>query len=106
LAEYTTEVTVGKKDGTGSVLPHQRNLFAEVRLSHINNNSGRSATQSKLAVLPIGPALPRTQLAVLEDRVGLLNSLGQPALLLQLAVGGIPLLSFLVLSVKRRTWKK
>jgi hypothetical protein len=46
LAEHATEVTVGKKDGARSVLSNERYLFAKMRLSHINENSGWSPAES------------------------------------------------------------
>jgi len=106
LAEHATEVTVGEEDGTRSMLSNEGYLFAKMRLSHINQNSGWSPAESELTGFPVRPALPWTQLALLEHRVGLLNPLYQSALFLQLSVGGMPLLSFLDPSAERTTWEK
>jgi hypothetical protein len=75
LAEHATQVTVGKKDGTGSVLSNEGYLFAKMRLSHINQNPGWCPAESQLTVFPIRPTLPWTELALLEHRVSLLNPL-------------------------------
>jgi hypothetical protein len=75
LAEHATEITVGKKDGTRSVLSNEGYLFAKMRLSHINQNSGWSPAESYFTVFSIRPALPWTELALLEHRIGLLNPL-------------------------------
>jgi len=46
LAEHAMEVTVGKKDSTRSVLSNEGYLFAKMRLSHINHNSGWSSAEA------------------------------------------------------------
>ncbi len=75
LAEDTAEVTVGEEDGARPILANQRYLLAEMGVSTIDHRSRRSPAEPRFPILPIHPALPRTELATLENSIGLLNPL-------------------------------
>jgi len=90
LAEHTTEVAVGEEDGAGAVVAHQRRLLPEVRMEAEDDRLDRSPAEPLLPFLPIHSAPSGTELTVLEEVIGLLDPLGQPAFFLQLRVSGLP----------------
>jgi hypothetical protein len=75
LAEDTTEIAVGEEDGARPVSPHQRYLFPKMGLSIENHRFEWSPAKSLFALLPIHPALPGTELALLKEAVGFLDLL-------------------------------
>lgn len=77
LAEDTAEIAVREKDGARSIFAHQRHLFAKMGLSAKDHGFGRSPTDPSFAFLAIHPALPRTELTILEYGVGLLDPLSE-----------------------------
>jgi len=93
LTEDTAEIAVGEKDGARSMFTHQRYLFAKMGLSAENHGSDRGPAEPLFALLPIHPALPWAELALLEDGVGFLDPLGKFPLLLQFRIRWTPHLS-------------
>jgi hypothetical protein len=100
LTEDTTEIAVGEKDGAGSMLTHQRDLFSKMGVSAEDHCPGRSPAEPCFPFQSIHPTLPRTEATVLEDPIGFLDSLSQDSLLIQFRIGRLPLLCPFLLSVK------
>jgi hypothetical protein len=71
-----------------------------------NHRSGWSSTEPRFALYPIHPALSRAEVAILENAVGLLDSLSQFALFFQFFIGWKPLLTFFLRGMKGGWGKK
>jgi len=106
LTENTTEIAVGKEDGPGSILAHQRNFLAKVGLGAGNHRSGRSSAKPCFPSLPIHPTAPGAEVAVFKNGVGLLNPLGKFSLSFQFHIGRLPPLSLSLPGVKRKRRKQ
>ncbi len=100
LAEDTTEIAVGEEYGTGSVPPYQRYLFTKMGLGAVNHGFDRSPAEPFFALLPIYPALPGTELAILEDTIGLFDPLSKFTLLLQFLISWKPSFSLFPFGMK------
>jgi hypothetical protein len=59
------------------------------------DNFDGGSTEPSLPFFPINPALPGTELAILEERVGLLNPLSKFTFFLKLLIGWNPWFFFL-----------
>jgi hypothetical protein len=90
LAENTAQGAVGKEDGARSIYARYRFLFTEMGIIAEDHWAGRSAAEPLLTLCPIYPAPPGTELAALEDAVGLLDPLRKSPLFLQFLVGWLP----------------
>jgi hypothetical protein len=77
LTEYAAEVAIGEKNSAGTVLAHQRDLFAEMRLANINYNFPRGSTEAAFAFQSICPTLSGTKLALPQKGIGLLDPWSQ-----------------------------
>jgi hypothetical protein len=100
LAEDTAEIAVGEKDGTRSMPAYQRYLFTKMGLGGVNHGFDRSPAEPFFALLPINPALPGTELAILEDAVGFFDPLSKFTLLLQFLISWKPSLSLFPFGMK------
>jgi len=100
LAEDAAEITIGKKDGARSVFAHQRYLFAKMGLSAENHGSVWASTEPYLPPLTIYPAAPRTELAILEESIGLLDPPSQFTLMFQSFISWVPSLYLLLSGIK------
>ena len=90
LAENTAEVAVGKEDCAGAIYARYRFLFAHMGMIAEDHRAGRSAAEPFFTLYPIYPAPSGTELAALEDAVGLLDPLRKSPLFLQFLVGWPP----------------
>jgi hypothetical protein len=72
------------------MLADHRHLFAKMRVMAENDGLQGRPAEALLSLLPIHSAPPGTELAVLEDRIGLLDPLGQLTFLLQFCVSWLP----------------
>jgi hypothetical protein len=100
LAKDTAEIAVGEKDSTRSVFAYQRYLFAKMGLGAENHGSDRSPAEPFFTLLPIHPALPGTEVAILEDTIGFFDPLSQFTLLLQFLICWKPSLSLFLFGMK------
>jgi len=95
LAEDTAEIAVGEEDGPRPISAHQRHLLAKMRVSPENYGFYRGPAKSPFALSAIYPTPAGTELAILEDRVCLLDLLGKFALLFQFLIRWTPPFSLL-----------
>ncbi len=93
LAEDTPEIAIGEEDGPGPVSTHQRDFLAKMRMSPKDDGSQRTPAEPLLTLFPVHPALPGTEVAILEDVVGFLDLLGKLPLILQLRIRWAPCFS-------------
>ena len=100
LAEDTPEITVGEENGARPMLAHQRYLFAKMGMGAENHGFDWCPAKPLFALLPIHSTLAGAELAILEDRVGLLDSLSQLTLSLQFLIGRMPLLSLFLCGIE------
>jgi hypothetical protein len=100
LTENTAEVAVGEKEGAGPVVSHQGDLLPEMGMGTEDHHLGRSPAEAFLALLPVDPAPPGTELTVLKEAVSPFHPLGQFALSFEFFVGRPP--GFLFLGLGRR----
>ena len=100
LAEDTAEITVREKNGARPVFANQGYLFAKMGVSTENHGFDRSPAEPPFAPLPIYPTLTGTELALLENGVGLLDPLSKLTLSLQFLIGWMPFLSLFLLCIK------
>jgi hypothetical protein len=77
LTEDTSEITVGEEDRARPIIAHYGSLFAKMRVRTENDGLMWSPTEAFFALPPIHPTLSGTELAMLEDGVGLLDSLSK-----------------------------
>jgi hypothetical protein len=77
LTENATQVTVGEKNGSGSVAAHQGDFFAVMWMGGIHHQFGRGTAETLLAIPAVDAAPSRTEFALLKDGIGPLNPLGQ-----------------------------
>jgi hypothetical protein len=90
LTEDATQIAVREKDGARAMLSHQGYLLPEVGLGAIDHHLRRGLAESFFALQPIHATLPGTELARLENGVGLFNPPRQLTLFLQNVIGGSP----------------
>jgi len=100
LAKDTAEIAVGEEDGARPVSPYQRYLLPKMGVSAKNNGFQRSPAEPFLALLPIHPALPGTELAILEDTIGFFDLLSKFTLLLQFLISWKPSLFLFLFGIK------
>jgi len=72
----------------------------------IDHNLGRRLAESSFAILPIYATPTGAKLALLKQRVGLLDPMCQFTVLLQFPIGGIPSLSWFSRCIKRPVRQK
>jgi hypothetical protein len=77
LTKNTPEITVGQKNGSRSVLAHERRFFSKVREGARDHQVGSSLTVTQLPLQPVNPALPGTEPALPEDFGQKLDPSGQ-----------------------------
>jgi hypothetical protein len=78
----------------------QRYFLAEMWMSTEDYRSDRSPAETPLAFLTVYPTLAWAELAIFENSVGLLDSLGQLARCLQCFIGGMPAFLLRLLGVE------
>jgi hypothetical protein len=106
LAKNTTEITVGKEDGSGSSFSHQRYLFTKMWMCRVDHEFVRSTAKSSFAILPIDTAPPGAKFTLFENGIRLFYSLGEFAFFLKLRITRIPLFSFFIQSKDRTVTQK
>jgi len=82
------------------MVTYQRHLFAKMGMGAENDGFNWRPAEPLFALLPIHSTLARTELAILEDRVGLLHSLSQFTLALQFLIGRMPSLSLFLCGIE------
>jgi hypothetical protein len=101
LAEDASEITIGEKDGPGTIFAHQRYLFTEMRMSIENRGFDWRLAKSFFTLLPIHSAPPGTELTAIEEIIGLLDPLSQFSLLLQFLVSWMPFFLLLLFGTSK-----
>ncbi len=79
-----------EKDGAGPVVSHQGDLLPEMGVGAEDHHLGGSPAEAFLALLPVDPAPPGTELTVLEEAVGPLHPLGEFTLSFEFFIGRPP----------------
>jgi len=90
LAEDTPKVAVGEKNGARPFLTHQRHFFAKMGVIAEYHGFDRSPTESFFSLLSIHTTLPRAELTVFEDGIGLFNPSDQFTFHLEFLIGRNP----------------
>jgi hypothetical protein len=90
LAKDTAEVAVGEEDRSGPIMAYQRDLLTKMGVSAENDEFHRSPAETSFTFFSIHTTAPGTELAILEDSISLLDSLGKFPLLLQLLISRDP----------------
>jgi hypothetical protein len=67
LAKNTPKITVGKEDGSGSFLSHERYLFTKMWMCRIDHELGRSPAKPPLAIVSVDATSSGAKFAVLEN---------------------------------------
>jgi len=88
LAEDASEVTVGQKDGSGTMISDERRFFTKMGEDTGDHQFGPGLAESDSPIQPVNPALPRTEPALFQNFMEGLDSFIQFSRFIKLDIRG------------------